>query len=568
MNSPDAGIGMQLARQGRLGDALPFLERAHRDAPNDLALLHALGNILQSIGRATDAVDRYRKAAALMPENAEAAMGLTRALLLAGDDPQAIAELERSLGLDPKLEDPGGMLDMVLTELNDPDTSCALLGPLVERHPERANLVLQYAYALTASERMDESAKAYEQYAVLRPAEALPHVELSRLAVNRGDRAGARAHLDAALAIEPDNSAALWEVSQVGGGNLDAPTFERVRDLASRETDPRRLAPLHDVLARHYDRAGDYGLAAMHAQRVNAIQTGLTLPQNFYDPRLRERETDITIAIFDKAFVERMTGAGNPDRRPVFVIGMPRSGTTLLQQMLTSHPDVISVGEQVLADASFRRALASAGSITIDRMPRELVREAADWHLQRLEDRVRRLALRDDAARVIDKLPDNYMFAGWLSLAFPNAAIVHCLRDPCDVALSCWRTQFSKINWALDLDFIVHRIEQHRRLMRHWRSTIGHRLTEIRFERLIAEPEAVLRRVVAAVGLEWHPDVLAFAERKGYVRSASQYQVGEPLNARGIGHWRNYEETLRPVMPRLEAIVARDAREATDALKL
>jgi hypothetical protein len=128
--------------------------------------------------------------------------------------------------------------------------------------------------------------------------------------------------------------------------------------------------------------------------------------------------------------------------------------------------------------------------------------------------------------------------------------------------LSCWRTRFSRITWSLDLGNIAHRIEQHRRLMRHWRATIGDRLTEVRYERLVANPETELRRTLAAMGLDWHPDVLAFAERKGFVRSASQHQVREPLHARGVERWRNYEETLRPILPRLSEIAAQDALEA------
>jgi hypothetical protein len=165
--------------------------------------------------------------------------------------------------------------------------------------------------------------------------------------------------------------------------------------------------------------------------------------------------------------------------------------------------------------------------------------------------------------RIVDKLPDNYLLAGWLRIAFPNAAILHCLRDPRDVALSCWQTPFSKIQWAFRLDDIAHRIEQHRRLMRYWHSTIGGYLTELRYEHLVAEPENEMRRILAATGLDWHPDVLAHSDREGYVGSASRHQVREPLHARSVARWRNYEEALQPILPRLNAIAAQDALEAT-----
>ncbi len=547
---------------GRFTDALPYLDRANRAAPTDLPLLHAVANVLQSTGHGAEAVARYRYSADLLPDNAEVFTGWARASLLIGENAQATALLERALTLEPRFADPGGLLDMLLTELNNSDTSCSLLEPLVTRHPERANLLLQYAYALTASEYLDAAQDAYKRYSVLQPQDPLPHVELARLAVNRSGFEGAIRHLHAAFVIDPDFPPALWEKSQIDGGRLDETTLDRVLKLVHSEPDPWRLSSLHDVLVRHYDRIGEYATAAAHVASVKKLDRQLALPQNHYDPGPRERETDVTIANFTSEVFDRLRDMGSSDHRPVFIIGMPRSGTTLLQQMLVSHPAIISVGEQRFADASFRRAMVEAGSVMLEAVPATVIADAANWHLQQVEEHIRRLSLRSDAERIIDKLPDNYMFAGWLSIAFPNAAIIHCLRDPRDVALSCWRTQFSKINWSLDLDYIVRRIEQHRRLMRHWRSTIGSHLTEIRYERLVADPETELRRLLTATGLDWHPDVLDFAERKGFVRSASQYQVRQPLNSRGIGHWRNYQDALQPILPRLNAIAEQDALEA------
>jgi tetratricopeptide (TPR) repeat protein len=562
MTSSDATTGMQLAHMGRLADALPYLERANLAAPADIPLLHAVASLLQSMDRAPEAIARYQCAAALLPENAEVLAGWARALRLVGEHKQAAIILERALGLDPKFADEGGLLDMLLSEIDDPDTACEILKPLALRHPENARVLLQYAKSLAAAEFMREAQDAYERYLVLRPLDPLPHVELARLAANHGDSVRALGHVQSALAIAPDYPPALWERSDIESGQLDAATLKHVQELAQSEQDPWRLAPLLDVLARHYDRVDEYAAAATYTARANSLLAQRVPPQQRYVPAQRERETDVTIANLTAEVFHHLRDAGSADRRPVFVMGMPRSGTTLLQQMLVSHPSVVSVGEQTFASMSFRRALIAAGNVMMKDAPHAAIRDAANWHLEVLEDRMRRLELDGDAERIIDKLPDNYMFAGWLSIAFPNAAIVHCLRDPRDVALSCWRTRFSRITWSLDLGNIAHRIEQHRRLMRHWRATIGDRLTEVRYERLVANPETELRRTLAAMGLDWHPDVLAFAERKGFVRSASQHQVREPLHTRGVERWRNYEETLRPILPRLNAIAAQDALEA------
>ena len=561
MKSLDAMTGMQLAQAGKLAEALPYLDRANRAAPTDVALLHAVASVLQSKGRAADAVSRYRHAASLLPENIEVLSGWARAFLLAGEYGQALPLLERALMLDPGYADAGGLLGTLLWEADDADLVCNLLQPLVSRHPLHASLLSQYGHALVAAERMQEAQTAYERYRTLRPDDPVVCVEMGRLAASRGDSAAALEYFRMALAIDARHAPALWGIAQSGNGQLDPPTLARVQELAASEPDAVHSSVLHDVLSRHHDRAGEFALAAEHAGRMNALQAELVPAQKRYSDRQHALEVDVAIRSYIPQLFQRLENAGSTQRRPVFIIGLPRSGTTLLERMLAAHPSIIGVGEQSFARTSFQRALFESGGM-IGMLAPSAVAAAAGWHLHMLEDRLQRLAIPRDGERIVDKLPDNYLLAGWLRIAFPNAAIIHCLRDPRDVALSCWQTQFAKIRWCFELEHIAHRIEQHRRLLRHWRATIGDHLTEIRYERLVADPETELRRALAAIGLEWHADVLGFAERKGVVRSASQQQVRQPLHARSVGRWRHYKEALQPILPRLNAIAAQDALDA------
>jgi Flp pilus assembly protein TadD len=560
MNASDSVTGMQLAQSGRLAEALPHLERANRASPTDIPLLHAVASVLLSAGRIADAVERYRLSAALLPENVEVLSGLARALLLSGDSIQALPFLDRALTLDPQFADAGGLLGTLLWEADDADLACDVLQPLVSRHPMHASLVSQYGHALAAAERLQEAQVAYEHYLALRPGDPVVCVELGRLAASRGDAIAALEHYRAALAVDPHHAPALWGIAQSGDGRLDPPALALLQKLTLSERDAGHASVLHDVLARHHDRIGEFGSATVHTERMNALQAGLVPASKRYNHHQHELEVDVAIRSYSPALFRRLAHAGNAERRPVFIVGLPRSGTTLLERMLASHPAIIGVGEQSIARTSFQRALFASGGM-IDMLAPGAIDAAASWHLRMLEDRVRRLAIQPSGERIVDKLPDNYLLAGWIRIAFPNAAIIHCLRDPRDVALSCWQTQFSKIRWAFELDHIAHRIEQHRRLMRHWRANIGDHLTEIRYERLVADPESELRRALAAIGLEWHPDMLDFATREGVVRSASQQQVRQPLHARSVGRWHHYEEALRPVLPRLDAIAAQDALE-------
>ena len=560
MSTSDAATGMQLAQMGRFIDALPYLDNANRQEPADIPILHAVTSLLLWAGRPTDAAERYRVAATLLPDDVGVLTGWARLLLLLGDSAEATDLLDRALTLEPQIADPGGLLSM-LWDPDDADSACAVLRQLVERHPANANLTSQYAQALKTAEYLEDAQTAFECYRLQRPDDPLACIELGRLAASRGDSSRALEYFRAALSIDPNHPRAFAEIAQAERGPLDPQTFARVQQLTLSAQEPEDATILNDVLARHYERVGDFRAAAEHAARMNALQEQMTASQQRYNMQQHALEIDVAIEIQTRQFLDRLRDAGSRDQRPVFVIGIPRSGTTLVERMLASHPRIIGVGEQSFARLGMQRALSASGGM-LQSLTAPAVRAASEWHLGMLEDRVRRLAIERNGERIVDKLPDNYLLAGWLHMAFPNAAIIHCVRDPRDVALSCWLTQFSRIQWCFRLEHIAHRIEQHRRMMRHWRATIGDAITEVRYERLVAEPETEMRRMLSATGLDWHPDVLAFADRKGFVGSASRHQVRESLHARSVERWRGYEEALAPILPRLHAIAARDALEA------
>lgn len=552
---------MQLAQMGKFAEALPYLERANRAAPTNLPLLHASASVLQSTGHAPEAVERYRRAAILLQDNVEVLGGWARALLLLGDYGKALPLLDRALQLDPKYADDGGVFATMLWEADDADLACEILQPLLDRHPAHAGLLRQYGHALEVAERLQEAQTAYERYQALRPNDPAVHVELGKLAAIRGDAKAAHEHYKAALGIDPRRASALWAMTQSGDERLDPQVFAKVQEVAQTEQGSDHTLVSHYAQARHHDSVGEYRVAQFHFERLNALQVEIAPPHTHYSEQRHALEVDAMVHEFSPQLFRRLDGAGSSERRPVFIIGLPRSGTTLLERMLAAHPAIIGVGEQSIARKSFQRALLESGG-TIAMLTPAAIEAAANWHLQTLDDRVRRLEIQRNGERVVDKMPDNYMLAGWLRIAFPDAAIIHCLRDPRDVALSCWQTQFSSIRWGFDLNHIAHRIEQHRRIMRHWRTTIGEHLTEIRYEQLVSDPEMQIRRVLETIGLDWHADVLAFAERKGIVRTASVQQVRQPLHTRSVERWRNYESALQPVLARLDVIAVRDALDA------
>jgi hypothetical protein len=257
-------------------------------------------------------------------------------------------------------------------------------------------------------------------------------------------------------------------------------------------------------LAHALDSRKRYDLAAAFLNECNAVNlAGLVKKRQGYQPSGHERFVSSIIGAFGPDLFTRLAGCGSPSRRPVFVLGLPRSGTTLIEQVLSSHSQVHGAGELLLGRRDFEAIPAQLdrpGELPIacfdDPRIGTVLREIAERHDARLAE------LGGQAARVTDKMPDNYMYIGLLSILFPHAAFIHCRRNLRDVAVSCWMTNFRSIRWANDPEHIGRRFTQYLRPMDHWRAVLPGRLCEVAYEEAVDDLETVARRIIAACGLE------------------------------------------------------------------
>jgi hypothetical protein len=245
---------------------------------------------------------------------------------------------------------------------------------------------------------------------------------------------------------------------------------------------------------------------------------------------------------------------GAATRRPVFIVGLPRSGTTLVEQILASHPRVHAGGELSFACQSFAAIPAALGRsgdplACLADLDAPAVRRLAERHLARLD------ALDEGRAdRVTDKDAENDRYLGLLAVLFPNAHFIHCRRDLRDVAVSCWMTHFRWLEWVHDQRSIAARFRRYARLMGHWRRVLPVALHEVDYEEIVADLEGTARKLVAACGLDWDPACLEFHRTRRPVRTASASQVRTPLYSTSVGRWRHYQEEMAELFAACEEL--------------
>jgi len=256
-------------------------------------------------------------------------------------------------------------------------------------------------------------------------------------------------------------------------------------------------------------------------------------------------------AVFSPDFLSSRAGSGNPSRRPIFIVGMMRSGSTLVEQILASHPDVFAAGERLDFKEVYQELSASLASRekypdTVPLFTAEQFRRLGDEYLTRIEP----LAAGHTASRISDKLPGNFSVVGLIHLALPNARIVHTIRDPVDTCLSCYSMLFGDDQpFAFDLGELGRYYRGYARLMEHWHRVLPkNAILSVKYEDLVGDFENQVRRILDHCGLEWNEACLSFYQTDRPVRTVSQVQVRQPLYQGSIGRWRPEGGILRPLL--------------------
>ena len=386
---------------------------------------------------------------------------------------------------------------------------------------------------------------------------ALVALEIGTVLQSIGDLAGCVNSLEESLQLNADQPSAwlllsrLVTASQYRFSAAQLPIMYRLFEQTQSAKDRARMA---FSLAAHFDHVGEYAKAFEHWTTGNECSRQFRSVQGqTYDPATRTRVVDDLIDVFSSRFLQSLQPILYSPR-PIIVVGMPRSGTSLIEQMLASHPEVAAGGELSFWPVAFERQFGPPETRS------KLATLTSEWRKSTANNYAAVLnEISPQMRRVVDKLPSNYLSLGLIASAFPNATIIHCCRDPRDICLSCYGHLFDDAQLQLstsELSWLAQQYHDYARLMQHWHRVLPGRITDVYYERLVQNPEVQLRRLLKTCKLPWSANCLSFHRKQRTVQTASAVQVRQPLYQSSRGRWTKYETQLQPLSDLLKNWIA------------
>lgn len=539
-------LGLALGSQGK--DAVGALQEAVRHDPDDAVARVNLGNALARTERWLEAAGSFARALALQPRLAEAHLGLGNLRLQNAELDGAIASFRRALEGDPELLAAYANLGAALRRSGRLDEALAAYLAALQRAPGNVRLHTEVATTLRLQGRPVEAAAACRAALAIAPGSAAARAVLAEIHGDNGEFEAARTLFQQALELDPESLEALVGLSRIGRMTAaDGGWHAAAQALVRRSLPPQRELQLRFALGKYYDDLQEYEAAFGHYRRANELARACGPA---HDRAQLSTMIDDLIEAHDAAWTDRLRPDAALSDRPVFIVGMLRSGTTLAEQILAAHHAVHGAGElgfwaAQLASALVRR---DQGERLALRPEAPQLAAAAAAYLGRLGD------LSSDAIHVVDKMPTNFLALGLIHAALPRARIIHLTRDPVDTCLSIYFQHFEAANtYANDLDDLAHYYREYRRLMRHWRGVLpAQRVLEVPYEGLVEDLAGWTRRMLDFLGLPWDPSCLAFDRAERTVLTASKWQVRQKIDPTKVARSRRYEAFLGPLLALLE----------------
>jgi Flp pilus assembly protein TadD len=530
--------------------------------------MSSLDSLLQSAiashqaGEFSTAAAGYARILSADPKNADA---WHLAGLLAhqnGRSAEGLQQVQLAIGLNPSNAEYYSNLASILNTLERYADALTAAEHSVAINDSFAPAYYQRGHALLNLDRLQDALINFQSAMHLGFAQEVARRDMGLVKQYMGDIPGAISEIERAMELNPRNPQAFFQLSKLvstGDYCFTDAQVEMIRHLIQRSQRNALIQNrLHVAIATHYEANREFDRAYDHFQIAGEMmcralkEKGVT-----YQEEQRTQIIDDLVNFFTPDLFKRFSAAGNPSKRPVFIVGMPRSGTTLLQQIIAQHPSVSSAGELTDLGRLINKQFGDACTIRLrDTLPsinNRWIQSAAGEYLDILEARAAfckssKTGPASNSVRyIIDKMPDNYLNVGFIHLLFPNAVIISCLRDPRDVCLSCFcqafssdRLQLVTSNWT----YLASVYRQYSRLMNHWMTVLPNHVYPVVYENLLDNPQHQIQQLLDFLNLEWDDNCLNFHRGSSQAKTASAAQVRKPLYQSSRNKWQHYEKQM------------------------
>ncbi len=503
-----------LVRLGEVNKASAFVEALEGKISEGEFLLHLRARAARAVEDWPRAKKYYKKLAALRPGNASYKRGLSHALI----------GLEEFAAVIP------------------------LLKEIRKQEPANERLIYSMAYALFNDHRHEECLPFVERILAKNPDDVDTLLIKGRSKVFFGELKEAEEIFNRVLELSPGHPLAIMQLTKVKKPKKGDPIFKEMEDMEKTtgdENDYRAL--IGYTLGEMYEGIGDYDKAFTHFKAGNDRAKTKFAARGFaFDRQVTEETFKRVKSLYTKRVLGALKGRGSSTTVPIFIVAMPRSGTTLLEQIVSSHSRVFGAGELPFGPGLAEKVAEETAGMNEAAFQKHLednLSSLARFYLDPLEN------LETEAEFISDKMPINFMHLGLLQTVFPKAKFIHIDRNPLDVCLSNYKGFFGKgFTYALDLESLGFYYRQYSGLMSHWRETLAQPLYRVSYEALTSDPEGEGKKLMEYLELEWEPECLDFHNRKTKVITMSAIQVREPVHKRSVEKWRRYEKHLSPLL--------------------
>ena len=570
---------------GQLGafeDAVKCFQESVELQPGVAQTHLGMGKALSKLGRNMDAEICFTKALQLSPENFAGVYELAIAQFNQNKFSEAEGHFKQMLAQDARNEDAMMGLGMVYQSLNKLDLAINYFNNVLIENSKNANAHHHLGTVYTNLGDTDKADASFNKALKADPENIQLHLDVGQMYLRTNEIKKVKDAFNKALSLQPDNLNAIYSMALLheqsgeiqSAYDLIAPyidkgtehtdivmlfsrickQFERCEDaivhleklLASTDdTAIIRRSNLNFALGKLYDRMGRYDEAFL------CFQIGNDLKSDTFNHVEHTSSIDAVIKYCDWNFFLQAPRSTQKTTRPIFIVGMPRSGTTLTEQILCSHPDIFGAGEiltfpNIILDLPKYLGQGSAYPDSLKNLSTEILDTFSNMYLNEINK------LDNKSLRVLDKTLVNYLFIGLLSLMFPNAKIIHCIRDPRDTCLSIYFQNFNEShNYATSLENLGLYYREYEKIMKHWKSILQIPIMDVQYEDIVKDQERMSRELIEFVGLEWDDSVLKFYENKRSVVTASYDQVRQKIYTKSTARWKNYEKHITPLIKAL-----------------